>query len=257
MPIRKRTRFAPPSSHIFCTSSSLGVAEVSGKPPGIWSGVSGCGGLGASPTVSHHCEALSISRSCSMGCRRSPYTLPGRNGALRSRWGRCRDITVSARVQLRIDSLTCGRNSARATPRPLCPARVRTLTGCVVAAERPSTSHALSTPPPIQVHARCPSRGVSLAAKRPHGCIVAAERPSTQCARMASLVRQRSHGASSVSQTGCPHRCIVAAERPSTQCARRRLLFVSACTEPLPSRKQGVCTGVSWLLSARAPSTCG
>jgi len=131
----------------------------------------------------------------------------------------CRDITVSARVQLQIDSLTCGRNSACATPRPLCPARVRILTGCVVAAERPSTSCALSTPP-IQVHACCPSRGVSLAAKRPHGCIMAAECPSTQCAQMASLVRQRSHGASSVSQTECPHRCIVAAERPSTQYVR-------------------------------------
>ena len=131
----------------------------------------------------------------------------------------CRDITVSARVQLRIDSLTCGRNSARATPRLLCPARVRILTGCVVAAERPSTSRTLSTPP-VQVHARCPSRGVSLATKRPHGCIMAAECPSTQCARMASLVRQRSHGASSVSQTGCPHRCIMAAERPSTQYVR-------------------------------------
>jgi len=94
LPIRKRTRFAPPSSHIFCTSSSLGVAEVSGKPPGTWSGVSGCGGLEASPTVSRHCEALSISRSCSMGCRCSPYMLPGRNSTLHSRWGQAGILTA-------------------------------------------------------------------------------------------------------------------------------------------------------------------
>jgi len=87
LPIRKWTRFAPPSSHIFCTSSSLGVAEVLGKPPGTWSGVSSCGGLGASPTVSRHRKALLISQSCSTGCCRSPYTLPGRNGALHSCWG--------------------------------------------------------------------------------------------------------------------------------------------------------------------------
>ena len=46
LPIRKQTRFAPPSLHIFCTSSSEGIAEVSGKPPGIWSGVSVCWGRG-------------------------------------------------------------------------------------------------------------------------------------------------------------------------------------------------------------------
>jgi len=93
-PIRNRTRFAPPSLHIFCTSSSLGIAEVSGKPPGIWSGVSGCGGLGASPTVSCHREALSISWSCSTRCRCSPYKLPGCNGTLRSRWGQAGIFTA-------------------------------------------------------------------------------------------------------------------------------------------------------------------
>ena len=36
--MRKRTRFAPPSSHIFSTFSLEGVAEVLGKPPGTWSG---------------------------------------------------------------------------------------------------------------------------------------------------------------------------------------------------------------------------
>ena len=164
--------------------------------------------------------------------------------------GHCRDITVSVHVQLRIDSLTCGRNSARATPRLLCPAHVRILTGCVVAAECPSTSRALSTPP-IQVHMHCPSRGVLLAAKRPHGCIVAAERPSTQCARMASLVHQHSHGASSVSQTGCPHRCIVAAERPSTQYMRMMCL-------PSQDMNNTVQTGAEYLcrciVAAERPS---
>ena len=96
--MRKQTRFAPPSSHIFSTSSSEGVAEVSGKPPGTWSGVSSCcccsGGLEASPTVHRQQEALSISWSCSTGCRRSPYTLPGRTGTLRSRWGQAGGCTI-------------------------------------------------------------------------------------------------------------------------------------------------------------------
>ena len=86
--MRYQTRFAPPSSHIFCTSSSEGIAEVLGKPPGMLSGESGCGGREASLTVCRHLEAFSISRSCSTGCCLSPYTFPGRTGTLRSRWGR-------------------------------------------------------------------------------------------------------------------------------------------------------------------------
>ena len=100
--MRKRTRFAPPFSHIFSTSSSEGVAEVSGKPPRTWSGESGCcccsGGLEASPTVRHQREALSISRSCSTGCCHSPYTLPGCTGALRSHWGRAGKFTIGCCV---------------------------------------------------------------------------------------------------------------------------------------------------------------
>ena len=94
LPIRKWTRFAPPSSHIFCTSSSEGIAEVSGKPPGIWSSVSVCWGLEASPTVCCHWEALSISQSCSTGCQHSPYMCLGCKGALRSCWGRCGRFTI-------------------------------------------------------------------------------------------------------------------------------------------------------------------
>ena len=48
----------------------------------------------ASPTVCCQQEALSISQSCSMGCHRSPYTLPGRTGALRSCWGRAGKFTI-------------------------------------------------------------------------------------------------------------------------------------------------------------------
>ena len=43
----------------------------------MWSGVSVCGGLEASPTVCRQREALSISRSCSTGCQCSPYTFRG------------------------------------------------------------------------------------------------------------------------------------------------------------------------------------
>jgi len=32
-----------------------------------------------------------------MGCRRSPYTLPGHNGALRSRWGQAGIFTAGGR----------------------------------------------------------------------------------------------------------------------------------------------------------------
>jgi len=113
LPIRKRTRFAPPSLHIFCTSSSLGVAEVSGKPPGIWSGVSSCGGLGASPTVSRHREALSISWSCLTGCHCSPYTLPGHNGALHSCWGQAGILTAGGRGTFWRRSAWPGHCSAR------------------------------------------------------------------------------------------------------------------------------------------------
>jgi len=113
LPIRKWTRFAPPSLHIFCTSSSLGVAEVSGKPPGIWSGVSGCGGLGASPTVSHHREALLMSWSCSTGCHHSPYTLLGHNGALHSHWGRAGILTAGGRGAFWQHSAWPGRCGAR------------------------------------------------------------------------------------------------------------------------------------------------
>ena len=94
LPIRKQTRFAPPSSHIFCTSSSEGIAEVLGKPPGIWSGVSVCWGLEASPTVCCYQEALLISWSCSMGCQHSPYTFPGCKGTLWSHWGHCGKFTI-------------------------------------------------------------------------------------------------------------------------------------------------------------------
>ena len=100
--MRKWTRFAPPSLHIFSTSSSEGVAEVLGKPPGTWSGESSCccccGGLEASPTVCRQREALSISWSCSTGCCRSPYMLPGHTGALCSRWGRVGGLTTGCCV---------------------------------------------------------------------------------------------------------------------------------------------------------------
>ena len=112
LPIRYRTRFAPPSLHIFCTSSSEGVAEVSGKTLGICSGVSVCGGLEASPTVCHQREALSISRSCSMGCWRSPYTFSGCKGALQSRWGCCGRFTMGGRGAFWWRSAQPGRCSA-------------------------------------------------------------------------------------------------------------------------------------------------
>ena len=92
--MRYRTRFAPPSSHIFRTSSSEGVAEVLGKPPRMLSGESGCGGCEASPTVCHHLEAFSMSWSCSTGCCLSPYMFPGCTGTLRSRWGRFGKFTI-------------------------------------------------------------------------------------------------------------------------------------------------------------------
>ena len=111
--MRKRTRFAPPSSHIFCTSSSEGIAEVSGKPPGIWSGVSVCWGLEASPTVCCHQEALSISWSCLMGCQRLPYMFPGHKGALWSHQGCCCRFTIGGRGTFRQHSAQPGRCGAR------------------------------------------------------------------------------------------------------------------------------------------------
>ena len=84
--MRYQTRFAPPSSHIFCTSSSVGIAEMSGKPPRMLSRESGCGGCEASPTVCHHLEVFSISQSCLMGCCLSPYTFPGHTGTPCSHW---------------------------------------------------------------------------------------------------------------------------------------------------------------------------
>ena len=92
--MRYQTRFAPPSSHIFCTSSSEGVAEVSGKPPGMLSRESGRGGREASLTVCRHLEVFSMSWSCSMGCCLSPYMFPGHTGTLRSCWGRFGRFTI-------------------------------------------------------------------------------------------------------------------------------------------------------------------
>ena len=71
---------------------------------------------------------------------------------------RCRDVTVSVHIQLRIGLLTHGRNSARATPRLLYPACVRILAGYVVAAECPSTLHACYRHPPPCSSARALSQ---------------------------------------------------------------------------------------------------
>jgi len=130
----------------------------------------------------------------------------------------CRDITVSACVQLRIGLLTRGRNSARATPRLLCPPRVRILAGVHCGCRAPKhLARTLSTPPLFKCTRIVPVEAFC----------------SQQSARM---------GVS----------WLLSARAPSAR--EWCLLFPSVRTKSLLSHKQGVHSGVSWLLSARAPS---